>query len=277
MPLRLNDVELGRYEKDGYLSPLRTMSAETAASYRDRLEAYEAQSGGPLRSEVKHKVHLLFTWAAEIVRMPRLLDAVEDIIGPDILCWGTSFFVKEAHDPGYVSWHQDLTYWGLDPADVITAWVALSPSTDEAGAMRVIPGSHKQDVLDHVDTFEKHNLLTRGQEVAVNVDETKAVTLALEPGQMSLHHVKLIHGSRPNRTAERRIGLAIRYMPPSVRQVVGPRDSATLVRGVDTFGHFDHEPEPEYDMAPAACALHREIMQRHAAILYRDTEVTSFR
>jgi len=277
MSRRLSTSDLQRYAEDGYLSPIRVMPPEDAMAFRARLEEHETASGGPLRSELKHKVHLLFTWAAEIIRTPAILDAVEDIIGPDILCWGTSFFIKEANDPGFVSWHQDLTYWGLDPADVTTAWVALSPSTEASGAMRVMPGSHKQDVLDHVDTFERHNLLTRGQEVAVNVDETRAVALPLQPGEMSLHHVKLVHGSQPNRSPDRRIGLAIRYMPPSVRQVVGPRDSATLVRGNDLFRHFDPEPVPESDMAPAACAFHREIMERQAQLLYRDTDVTAFR
>ena len=120
------------------------------------------------------------------------------MIGPDILCWSSTFFIKEAHDPGFVSWHQDSTYWGLDPADIVTAWVALSESMAENGAMRVIPDTQTLEQIAHRDTFAADNLLTRGQEIAVEVDETKAVMLELQPGEMSLHHVRLIHGSDPN-------------------------------------------------------------------------------
>ena len=123
---------------------------------------------------MKQKPHLLFTWLDELVRDDAVLDAVEGVIGPDILCWASSFFTKEAHDPSYVSWHQDLTYWGLEPADIVTAWIALSPSTPESGCMRVVPGSHKRDVLPHTETFAAHNLLSRGQEVQVEVDEREA-------------------------------------------------------------------------------------------------------
>ena len=137
-----------------------------------------------------------------------------------------------------MSWHQDLTYWGLDPADIVTAWIALSESGPQNGAMRVIPGTHTSEVVPHKDTFAANNLLSRGQEISVEVDETKAVTLELEPGQMSLHHVKLIHGSEPNPSDKRRIGLAIRYIPTHVRQIAGMTDSAMLVRGADAFGHF---------------------------------------
>ena len=120
------------------------------------------------------------------------------MIGPDILCWSTGFFTKNARDPSYVSWHQDSTYWGLEPPDIVTAWVALSDSTLANGAMRVIPGTHLMDQLAHHDTFAPDNLLSRGQEIAVEVDEREAVALELRAGEMSLHHVRLIHGSDPN-------------------------------------------------------------------------------
>jgi ectoine hydroxylase-related dioxygenase (phytanoyl-CoA dioxygenase family) len=174
-----------------------------------------------------------------------------------------------------VSWHQDATYWGLSSPDVVTAWIALSPSTIEAGAMRVLPGTQTSQV-GHRDTFHQHNMLTRGQEVMVDVDGKGAVDLVLQPGEMSLHHVRLIHGSEPNRSDDRRIGFAIRYIPTSVRQIAGPRDSATLVRGIDTYHHFDDEPRPEFDMSPAALALHQSITERQAQILYRGTDTKSF-
>jgi ectoine hydroxylase-related dioxygenase (phytanoyl-CoA dioxygenase family) len=242
---------------------------------RGALEAVEARLGGPLRGDLRHKSHLLFPFLAELVRHPVLLDAVEDVIGPDILCWNTNFFIKEAENPAFVSWHQDSTYWGLSAPEVVTAWVALTPSTAENGAMAVIPGTHTLDQVPHRDTFHRHNLLTRGQEVAVEVDESQQMLLILRPGEMSLHHVRLVHGSAPNPSAGRRIGFAIRYIPTHIRQLEG-EDSATLVRGVDRFGHFAPEPTPEREMAPEMLELHRRIAERSAQILYRGTGVGSF-
>ncbi len=259
-----------QYGERGYYAPVPALSTAEAAGIRRRLEDYEGRDGA-LKGPLRHKSHLLFTWLDELIRAPRILDAVEDLIGPNILCWGTSFFIKEARDPGYVSWHQDSTYWGLDPADIVTAWVAISESTAENGAMRVIPGSHKRDQLPHRDTFAANNLLSRGQEIEVEVDESRAVMLELEPGQMSLHHVRLIHGSDPNPSGKRRIGFAIRYLPTYVRQVVGSHDSATLVRGVDTYHHFEPEQRPDADMSEAAQAYHAAITSRHAQVLMRDT------
>jgi non-haem Fe2+, alpha-ketoglutarate-dependent halogenase len=260
-----------RYQRDGYLSPIRVFAAEEALAYRAQLEAIEA-SGRLPAGALRSKCHLLLTWVDEIVRQPKVLDAVEAIIGPNILVWGTSFFIKEPRNKSFVSWHQDLTYWGLEPADIVTAWIALSPSTRENGAMRVVPGSHTLEVLPHTDTFAADNLLSRGQEIRVEVDEAKAVALELEPGQMSLHHVKLIHGSDPNPSSERRIGLAVRYVPTYVRQTVGMVDSATLVRGVDSFGHFHAEERPQSDLSPAALAHHAEVTSAAARILMRQTE-----
>jgi len=174
-----------------------------------------------------------------------------------------------------VSWHQDSTYWGLDKPDVVTAWVALTPSNTSNGAMGFIPGTHTSDQIPHRDTFAKNNLLTRGQEVAVDVDERKAVTIELEPGEISLHHVRLVHGSPANPSNDRRIGFAIRYIPTSVAQVAG-RDSASLVRGTDRFHHFDLEPRPSQEMDPAFVKLHKEIAERSAQILYRGTGVKSY-
>ena len=221
--------------------------------------------------------HLLFTWVDELVHHPKIVDAVEDMFGPDLLCWTTNFFIKEANSPGFVSWHQDAFYWGLDRDDVVTAWVALSPANlEESGCMKVLPGSQTQDHLQHVDTFHKDNLLSRGQEIAVEVDAAKAVDCILKPGEMSLHHVKLVHGSEPNRSNDRRIGLAIRYIPTYVRQVK-VRDSATLVRGVDKHNNFDMEPRPKHDLDEAALAAHADAVGRQVKALYSGTDKQAFR
>jgi ectoine hydroxylase-related dioxygenase (phytanoyl-CoA dioxygenase family) len=272
----LSQAAVEAYRRDGFYSPVRVMSAADAQGFRAALEAHEAKLGEPLQSNMRHKTHLLFTWADALVHHPKVLDAVEDAIGPDILCWTTTFFIKEANSPGFVSWHQDSTYWGLDPDEVITAWVAFTEVNEANGYMQVIPGSHKIDQLPHVDTFHKDNLLSRGQEIAVEVDVNKAVGLAMHAGEMSLHHIKLVHGSAANRTGDRRIGLAIRYIPTYVRQTK-VRDSAMLVRGVDKYHHFDDEPRPVADLDEAALAAHADSVSRQVKALYQGTEKTAFR
>jgi non-heme Fe2+,alpha-ketoglutarate-dependent halogenase len=267
---RLTDELVERYRETGYLAPIRVLSTSEAANIRAKLEAFES-GNGPLAGNLRQKSHLLFTWLNELIRHERILDAVEDIIGPDILCWGTSFFIKEPCNPAYVSWHQDSTYWGLEPTDIVTAWIALSDSTTENGAMRVVPGSHTMAQVPHRDTFRPENLLSRGQEVMVEVDDAAADTLTLNAGEMSLHHVQLIHGSEPNPSDQRRIGFAIRYLPTYVRQAAGPHDWATLVRGEDHYGNFELEQRPDADMSESAQAYHAAVVGGHARILMRDT------
>ena len=266
----LSEAAVRQYQEQGYFAPIRVLSTEGALGLRDKLEKFEA-GAGPLAGKIRQKSHLLFTWLADLIRSPTILDAVEDVLGPDLLCWGSSFFIKNPRDPGFVSWHQDSTYWGLDPADVMTAWIALSDSTTENGAMRVVPGTHLMDQIPHKDTFRKENLLSRGQEIMVDVDPGQAVTLELMAGEMSLHHVRLIHGSDPNPSDKRRIGYAIRYIPTTVRQIAGAHDSATLVRGTDRYGHFELEQRPDADMSVAAMAHHAAITGAHSAILMRET------
>jgi ectoine hydroxylase-related dioxygenase (phytanoyl-CoA dioxygenase family) len=202
----LSQDQVAFYRDRGYHFPVDVLSADEVADFRRKLEEYEAASGGPIKGEMRHRSHVLFTWINQMVRHPRILDAVEDLLGPNILCWNTSFFIKEAHDPGFVSWHQDATYWGLSSSDVATAWIAFSPANKISGCMKFIDGTHRQQVA-HADTFDQNNLLTRGQEIAVEVDEARAVHVELKPGQASLHHVLLFHGSEPNQSNDRRIGL----------------------------------------------------------------------
>jgi len=270
---QLTPAQVEAFRRDGYLYPLRGLSPAEAQRYRGRLEAFEASEGGPLTTTpFRTKPHLVFAWVAELVRHPAILDAVEDLLGPDLLVWSSSFFLKEAHDPSYVSWHQDSTYWGLSEPDVVTAWLALSVSSVASGCMRVVPGSHLRDQIPHRDTFARDNLLSRGQEVLVEVRDADAVAMPLEPGEFSLHHVRMVHGSEPNRAADRRIGLAVRYLPPRLRQTAGPRDSATLVRGADHYGHFELEPAPAADLHPDAVALHRRVVEEGKQILYRGVD-----
>jgi hypothetical protein len=261
----LTQAQVERYRREGYVFPLQVLDDAELADYGRRLSESEARHGH-LAGPLAQKPHLLFTWAAELVRHPRVLDAVEDILGPDLLCWSSSFFIKQPRDPAFVSWHQDATYWGLDRPDILTVWLALSPARRENGCMKIVPGSHRTQVA-HRDTFEPGNLLTRGQEIAVEVDEAEAVYMELAAGQASIHHVLLFHGSPPNASDVRRLGLAIRYMPTSVRQASGVRDTATLVRGTDRYGFFDLVPPPEADMSDAAVAAHAVASEASRTIL----------
>ena len=263
MPKVLSDAQVARYHEAGYHFPLSALAADEATSLRTRYQSQAAL----IRGRNNQKPHLLFTWIDHLIRSPAILDAVEDLLGPDLLCWSSQFFAKPAGDAGYVSWHQDATYWGLSSPEVTTAWVALSPSTVESGCMQVIAGTHTSQVA-HEDKFDEKNLLSRGQEVTVQVDRSQAVNVELQPGEFSLHHVLLFHGSEPNRSTDARIGFAIRYVPTHVFQRSGTRESATLVRGVDRYGHFDPEQPPEADMHPDAVARHGAIIDRQLKILY---------
>jgi non-heme Fe2+,alpha-ketoglutarate-dependent halogenase len=260
--------DLDKYAERGFLFPLEGITAPEAAQLMRRVDELEGSRPGWLFARTTKKPHLLLTWLNRLIRDPRILDPVEQILGPNLLCWGASFFAKRPRDPGLVTWHQDSTYWGLSKPDIVTAWVAFTPSTAENGCMRVIPGSHTVDQLPHRDTYGPNNLLTRGQEVAVEVDEAKAVDVVLAPGQFSLHHVRLVHGSEPNTSDGPRIGFAVRYLPTYVRQISGNPDSATLVRGVDEFGHFKLEPAPESDFHPDAVEFHAGVMAANRKILY---------
>lgn len=278
MTTTLSEADVGRYRRDGFLAPLPAVGAEAAGMLRMRLEGLAEAEGGKLSSSTNHKPHILLPWLAELIRSPQVLDAVEDVIGPDILCWGSGFFWKPAGDPAFISWHQDSTYWGLSKPDIVTAWVALTPSTPESGCMRVVPGTHTRDQVAHQDTFAEGNLLSRGQEIAVEVDEDEAVDVVLQPGEMSLHHVRLFHGSKPNRSDRPRIGYAIRYLPTYVRQLNEVRDTASLVRGTDEHGNFDLEPRPRVDFDPECVAFHQEVLRRSQRILYAGAEkVKEFR
>ncbi len=267
MTKRLSDADVDRYRRDGIVFPIEVMSPAEAQEMLHLLEADERAAGGRLAGRNNQKPHLLHPWMDRLVRHPAILDAVEDVLGPNLFCWGSQFFIKDPSDQAYVSWHQDGTYWGLSSPDVVTAWVALTPSLPQNGCMRVVPGTHLRQV-PHEDTFAQSNLLSRGQEIAVEVEEGKAVDVVLQPGQMSLHHVLIFHGSEQNSSDIRRIGFAIRYVPTHVTQTSGIRESALLVRGVDDFGNFDHEQSPQADLHPEAVAHHKQVIDRQMQILY---------
>jgi len=264
----LTEAQVSQYWEKGFLFPFDALSPAEVAGYRGRIEAFEAEYGSRAGLILRQKSHVVLTFVAELVRLAPVLDKVQSLLGPDILCWSTSFFIKNPGDQKFVSWHQDAQYWGLEGDKMATAWIALTHSRPENGCMRVVPGSHKK-VLEHRDVPNETNMLTRGQEIAARVDEADAVDVVLGPGQFSLHHELIVHGSNDNKGRDRRIGLAVRYIAPSARQVVEARDTATLVRGTDRFGHFEHEPRPKADMDPAAVQYLEDMLARRSGGIYR--------
>jgi hypothetical protein len=252
MPKTLTEAQVAQFRTEGYVHPFRAVSAAETDGYRKRIEAYEMQCAIDANRTLKIKGYLAFPWLVELAKNPAILDAVEDIIGPNIMLFGASIFAKNGRDPRYVSWHQDSAYFGLSPHEEITAWVGFTESTIEKGCLKVLPRSHLGPDLRHVETFAKDNMLAKGQSIE-GIDESRAVSMELEPGQFSLHHERTAHGSGPNRGADRRIGFAFFYIPTHVQSLIGRRP-ATLVRGVDTFGHWDADKLPRHDLDAVSMA-----------------------
>jgi len=260
------------YERDGYVFPIDVMSEARAAALRALVEKAEREHADVPVAAKAFRSHphgvMPFLWDLAVDRA--ITDPVSEILGEDLLVWSASFFTKEAHTPDFVSWHQDLHYWGLDADDEVTAWVALSPATVESGCMQFVAGSHRT-IVEHKDTFAETNLLSRGQELAVEVDDDDATDVVLRPGQMSLHHGRLFHASRPNVSGDRRIGLAIRYIKPSMRQAFADKDYALVARGADRFGHFQLLDRPAGTFEAEAVALATRIIEDRARVLMRET------
>ena len=262
---RLTPEQQQQYWEDGYLFPLQVMSATEAQAMRDELEAIEAEWLDadlplPLVTYKRVNAHCVMPLAHRIGSDPRILDVVEGVLGPDIMIYAVEFFIKEPKTRQIVSMHQDLTYWGLGAIDgLVTAWLSLSPATPASGCMDFVKGSHKNAILPHEDTFNKNNLLSRGQEVKVDVAAEDKVPIEIHPGQISLHHGLTIHGSGPNTTDDRRIAAVIRYCTPDIKQQVADVDYALLARGEDRFGNFASFPEPTSNFAAQAIAQYEEI------------------
>jgi hypothetical protein len=251
----LTAAQVEQYHRDGIVCPVPVLSPGETAHFRAAFEEVAARLGGRPVAQALGHTQSYFRWAYDLATHPRILDAVEDVLGPNLLVWTVSIFPKYPRDPGYISWHQDGTYWGLDSTRVVTAWVALTDSTRDNGCMRVVPGSHRQPILPHRDTYAADNRLSRGQEIEVEVDEQDAVDVVLRAGEMSLHHVNIIHGSNSNPSDGSRIGFAPRFMTPETRQIDGEPHTAGLARGRASHGPYPLLPGPPalgFDEALAA-------------------------
>lgn len=245
----LKEQQVEDYRERGFLAPLRIMGDQDAAEYRKLYEESVEERITADSLGLDHKAaasfdirefqpHLYFPWAARLLQNRELISSIQQLLGKDVLVWETQIFAKPANSTGFIAWHQDLTYWGLDlEYEEITAWIALSASTPESGCMRVVPGSHHRDIVEHVQKDTQGSLLSLGQELAVSVDEETAVDLVLQPGEMSLHHGKIFHGSQGNQSSDARIGFAVRCIPTKARPVEG-KQYATLLSGRDVYRHF---------------------------------------
>jgi chlorinating enzyme len=266
-PTGLSEGQCREFERNGFLFPIRVLDRGEVERCLAQYQAYVARNRARLDGmkpnqtyQVLSETHFAMKWVYEIVRQPRVLDAVESLLGPNILAWNTNWFSKMPGDKAYVGWHQDGTYWKLTPHRVVTAWVALMPSIASNGGLQVVPGTHTQPMMPQRDTYAPNNALSRGQEMAVQVREDQAVCLELQPGEMSLHHIWIVHGSKANTSNIPRIGIAIRYVSTEVKQDSPSKPLAVLVRGRDEYGHFELMPPPTEDVP--ADGVHEAIVQR---------------
>jgi non-heme Fe2+,alpha-ketoglutarate-dependent halogenase len=262
----LNKDQVEQFRRDGYVYPFDAISKEEATGYIAKLDSYDAMLGEEAQKQLKIKAHVAAPWIVALARNKNILDAVESVIGPDILLFGTSMFSKKARDVRFVSWHQDAAYYGLDPQQEVTCWVGLTDADTENGCMRVMPGSHLGADAVHDETYDPQNMLGRGQTIR-GIDDSKAVYMPVKAGQFSMHHERTIHGSMPNPSDRRRVGISFFYMPTHVRSTIGRR-TATLVRGTDKYGHWDPEPMPKTDLDPVCMEFLRQSWSR-----YRDPDV----
>jgi hypothetical protein len=257
----LSNEELRRYQRDGVLFPVEVLTPPEVAAFRAEAEALLRRMASSCGVAVTGQGHLHFRWAYELVTHPRILDTVAGIIGDDLLVHSATIFGKTARGGQYVSWHQDGWYLDLDEPALVTAWVALSESDAGNGCVQALPGSHARGRLPHASTaISGGNLLLSGLEVAVPIDENAAVDIELAPGQMSLHHVDTVHASRPNESDRSRLGVAVRYVPPRVRQR-SPHHAVLLARGTDRYGHFQVQPPPREQPFDVALAEHLRFVE----------------
>mgnify|MGYP002630940362 FL=1 len=273
MPKVLTKEQIEQYHDEGFISPVRVISENEALSIKNQLEQVEADFPDEINAQSRNNLHLSFAFLDALAHNTIIVDAMEDLIGPDIALWASVMFIKEPSSKQYVSWHQDATYMGLDSIDFPTPWIALSPSNRDTGCMTMISGSHHSEIQIHKDTFAENNILTRGQ-VIPEVDKSKAIDLILEPGEMSIHHGAIIHGSQPNNSDQRRIGFSLQsYVPPSIKQVVG-KNIWTHIRGKKRQDNDGIELDrPKYNMDPITVEQRRVAEENLSKILYKGAKI----
>jgi non-haem Fe2+, alpha-ketoglutarate-dependent halogenase len=209
MTNKLSRQQLTQYERQGIVFPINVLSGEEVAYFKSEIEALIKNCGSRKRLA---NLHLFFEWAYRLVTHDAVLDAIQDVLGRDILIYGAVIFYKPPRDSGRVPWHQDGVYSGLHLTPSVSAWIALTQSNSANGCMRVIPKSHKHGRLNHINVGDEGNLLKRGEQVATAINEAEALDVVLQPGEMSLHHSTIVHGSKPNTSNGPRIGFIVRFV-----------------------------------------------------------------
>tara|TARA_B100000123_G_scaffold270321_1_gene248004 strand:- start:21 stop:848 length:828 start_codon:yes stop_codon:yes gene_type:complete len=264
----LTSNQLKQYEDEGFVSPIDIFSKEKAKEIRNEIELIEKDMPKELEKSGRYNAHLISPLLDEVTHNPKILDAVESLIGKNILVCGTTLFIKNPFVKGFVSYHQDAKYIGLEPYNWVTAWVAITESNEENGCMRMWSGSHKENLKDHDQMFNEGNLLTRGQTIN-NVPKEKVKSLVLKAGQMSLHHPKVVHGSELNKSNDRRIGFVIQsYIGTNVKQVLG-KNSVQIARGVDNFNYHKKIGRPKSLMNNSDLKIKKEENDNLQEIFYR--------
>ena len=240
----LSSNQLKQYKDEGFVSPINIFSKEKAKEIRNEIELIENKIPGELEKSGRYNAHLISPLLDEVTHNSKILDAVQSLIGENILICGTTLFIKNPNEQGFVSYHQDAKYIGLEPLNWVTAWVAITDSNEKNGCMRMWSGSHKNNLKAHDQKFNEGNLLTRGQTVK-DVPKEETIPLVLEAGQMSLHHPTVVHGSELNKSNDRRIGFVIQsYIGTNVKQVLG-KNGVQLARGVDEFNYHEIIGRPQ--------------------------------
>ena len=260
---------ISKFDWNGFACPIPVMKPIEAAALADQILRFQHEEPEKAARAFGTNTHLLFPSLCAVIQREQILDAVEQVLGRNLLLWSASFFIKSPKTNSFVSWHQDSTYWGLEPPEIVTAWLALTPSNRKNGCMEVVPGSHLRGQISHHDTFGDNNMLSRGQKVSVDISQEKTEAIELEAGQMSLHHVRIFHGSKPNPTDIPRIGFAMRFIPTQVKQK-GGRTFAVLVRGQDVFNNFDRPTLPRAELGAAEWEMHQESLKRMNTVLFND-------
>ena len=235
--------QINQYKEDGYIAPIDVLTKDEAEEVKKEIEYIEKKWPNEIEGLGRNYVHLISPVLDKVSHNSKILDAVESIIGKDILVCGTTLFIKNPDKKGFVSFHQDAKYIGLEPHNWVTGWLAVTDANEENGCMRMLKGSHKKDLKFHDQKFDENNLLTRGQTIE-NVPINETTPVILKAGQLSLHHPTIIHGSGLNKSKERRIGFAIQsYIGTNVDQVLG-KIYVQQARGNDTFNFHEHVKRP---------------------------------
>jgi hypothetical protein len=264
----LTAEQVASFHYDGFLYPLPGLAPDEIADCVAGLDRLEAELGCPVaEADVKWRSHgyAHSPWLNALVRHPRILDAVEDVIGPDILVWTCTFFIKEQGSKTFAAWHQDGAFFGLEPHEQVCAWVALSDASRAAGCMEMISGKGAPRMLHHEAKGIRNSINRAGQTIIEAFDKRGPRAMALNAGEFSLHHELAVHRSAPNHATHRRIGIGLNYLPPHVR-VNGPvRLKAMLVRGEDRRGYWDLIEPPQAERDAAALAAHQAVSDAYRA------------